>query len=272
MGGIAPALLVIPAMLARRELFIVLYLLASGGPAVAAEPTATDLLAEAQVAAQQGDGERAVRLAGAALAADPRLTGAYYLRGREQFRLGRIEAAVADFDRYVELRPDLQSRQWERGIALYYARRFADGARQFALYQTYADNDVENSVWRFLCVAADEGVDAARRSLLPIQSDSRIPMMQIYDLYRGVATAEDVLGAIESAPGTDAQRAARRFYADLYLGLYLEATGRAEQAAVHIRRAADPDLGKNPHLNRYMWDVARIHHQRLGAASERTTP
>ena len=96
------------------------------------------------------------------------LATAYYLRGRENFRLGEIKKSVADFDKYVELRPRLESRQWERGIAYYYAGEFKKGAEQFELYQTYHDNDVENSVWRYLCIARSVGVDKARSVMLPI--------------------------------------------------------------------------------------------------------
>ena len=78
---------------------------------------------------------------------------AYYLRGRENFKAGSIDASLADFDKYVKLRPDLESRQWERGISDYYAGKFKKGAKQFELYQTFHDNDVENSTWRCLCDA-----------------------------------------------------------------------------------------------------------------------
>ena len=107
--------------------------------------------------------------------------------------------------------------------------------------------------------------------MLPIRHDPRIPMMQIYDLYRGKLQPKDVLEAAQADEPSREQLAGRLFYAHLYLALYYDATGDRERAAQYIRLAAADDLGKNPLINRYMWDVARIHAARLprhGAGTE----
>lgn len=230
-------------------------LLAFSAAVVAAE----EPLTRAQQAAVAGDSAAAVRHATEALDADPKLAEAYYLRGREQFRLGQFAAAVADFDRYVGLRPALASRQWERGIALYYNRQHREGAEQFALYQTFHDNDVENSVWRFLCMVPTDGLEAARAAMLPIQADPRVPMMEIYDLYRGKLSPQEVLTAATAGTMPGERRAAQEFYAHLYVGLYFHALGQADEAARYLDLAARDQLKQNPFLNRYMWDVARVH-------------
>ena len=129
----------------------------------------------------------------AAIKHDAEQAVAYYYRGRVRFQLGRIKESVADFDKYVSLKPSIESRQWERGIAMYYADQFKRGADQFELYQTFHDNDVENSVWRFLCMTPDVGVKKSREVMLPIKNDPRIPMMKIFEMYRGTATPQDVL-------------------------------------------------------------------------------
>ena len=185
---------------------------------------------------------------------DPKQAGAYYLRGRENFRTGRVDASLADFDQYAALRPKLESRQWERGISAYYAGKFKQGAKQFELYQTYHDNDVENSTWRYLCMARTEGVAKARKVMLPIKNDTRVPMMKIFDLYRGKAKPEDVLAAARAGEPTKQQLHRRLFYAHLYLGLYYEVGGKAELAKKHITLAADQFM-----IEHYMGDVARIH-------------
>ena len=51
------------------------------------------------------------------------------------------------------------------------------------------------------------------------------------------------------------------FYAHLYLGLYHEVGGDQPLADKYIHLAADKTLADNPEINRYMWDVARIHAQ-----------
>jgi len=235
---------------------------------VAASESAGQLLQQASAAAAAADSQRAVTLASAAIEEDPELAAAYYLRGRERFRLGKIDESLRDFDKYVALRPDVAPRQWERGIACYYAGKFREGAEQFELYQTYHNNDVENSVWRYLCMVPDAGADKARAAMLPIANDRRVPLMQIYDLFRGLSMPEDVLQAVEKDDPSPQTRAAREFYAHLYLGLYYDASGDPKRAHKFIQLAAAPQLAENPGINRYMWDVARVHARRLQDADD----
>jgi lipoprotein NlpI len=213
------------------------------------------LLTTAVAAAEKGDHSTALDALDRAIKQAPEAPLPYYWRGRSHFCLGKIEPAVADFDRYVKLSPRAESRQWERGIALYYARNFERGAKQFELYQTYHDNDVENSVWRYLCLARTEGVEAAAKTMLPIKNDPRVPMMTIYDLYRGKSTPDDVLAAIDAGDPSDRERNARAFYAHLYIGLWHEAAGKGELAAKHVTLAEEHKIGH------YMWDVARVHNE-----------
>jgi lipoprotein NlpI len=190
-----------------------------------------------------------------AIKQDANLAPAFYWRGRTYFCLGKVKESVADFDRYLELAPRFASQQWERGITLYYAGDYAGGAKQFELYQTYHDNDVENSVWRYLCVARDKNVAEAQKTMLPIQNDTRVPMMQIYDLYRGKLRPEEVLAAAKAGEPSEAALNARLFYAHLYLGLWYEAAGDKKRAAEHVQKAESHKIGH------YMWDVARVHNE-----------
>lgn len=227
------------------------------------EDDARELLDQALVAAAQGNSASAVLLTTKALQQDDKLAAAYYYRGREHFRLGKIKESVADFDRYVELRPEVASRQWERGIALYYAGKYDKGAKQFELYQTFHDNDVENSVWRYLCMVPDHGIEKSRAVMLPIKNDPRVPMMQVYELYRGNLKPAEVLAECKRDDPPAEVLAGRLFYAHLYLGLYHEVAGDEKLAKKYILLAADEELAKNPRINGYMWDVARIHASRL---------
>lgn len=226
---------------------------------------ARELLAQAQAAADRGESEAAVKAATEAIEADASLASAYYLRGRERFKLSRFKESVADFDRYVELMPQAASQQWERGIALYYAGEYAKGAEQFALYQTFHNADVENAAWRYLCVARAERVEKARESLLPIENDRRVPMMEIYRLYHGEATPDDVLKAAKAGDPEKEELAGRLFYARLYVGLYYEAAGQVDLAKKYLLEAAD-EHAETRTINRYMYDVARVHAQKLRAA------
>lgn len=235
-----------------------------GTLAWAADDSAESLTIQARSAASRGESAKAVELATQALTKDAQSADAaylYYLRGREQFRLGRITESAADFDKYAELRPQEKPKLWERGITLYYAGRFQDGADQFALYQKYLSNDVENAAWRFLCQAQADGVDKARTELLPIAGDGRIPMMTLHRFFRSKATEEEVLKEVDAGEVSDAERAGRRFYAALYLGLYYEASGDDDKAKPFLAQAADERLQKTASgaINSYMGDVARVH-------------
>jgi lipoprotein NlpI len=200
-----------------------------------------------------------IRRATAAIEADPKNAEAYDLRGSEHFKAGNIAASIEDFDRAIQLRPELEPGHWKRGISYYYAGRYDDGRRQFEGYQTVDDNDVENAVWRYLCMARASGAAAARRDLLKIQPDPRVGMMKVYDLYRGAAQPGDVLAAARAGSPTPAELNERLFYAHLYLGLHAESLGDAAAAKKHLAEAVDHKIGH------YMWNVADVHLKRLQA-------
>jgi len=245
--------------------FLLLSFVASG-VAFAAEPLKADktesinaLLRQAQEKTAQRKFTESAGLLTKAIELDPEQATPYYIRGRVHFQLGKIKESVQDFDAYVKRRPQVESRQWERGIALYYAGEFERGAKQFELYQTFHDNDVENSVWRFLCMARTQGAKKARQVMLPIKNDRRVPMMQVFEMYRGTIQPAAVLAAVQEDKPTGDVLAGRLFYAHLYLGLYYEALGKKQEAEKYIRLAAQDKLKTSPRINTYMWDVARIH-------------
>ena len=241
----------------NRYVWIVGWLLLVGGMvrlSSAAEP-GEELLHEGMEQAEARAYSAALDAYDATIKQSPELAEAYYWRGRTYFCLGQVKEAVADFDHYIKLAPKFAPQQWERGIAQYYAGDFTGGAKQFEVYQTYHDNDVENSVWRYLCVARDKGVAEAQKTMLPIQNDTRVPMMQIYDLYRGKLKPEDVLKAANADAPSEAAKNSRLFYAHLYLGLWYEAAGKSELAAKHVQTAESHKIGH------YMWDVARVHNE-----------
>jgi lipoprotein NlpI len=172
-------------------------------------------------------------------------------RAIEDFENGRVTESVAGFDQLVKVLPAFAPQLWQRGIALYYAGRHADCRAQFESHRTVNPNDVENAVWHYLCVARAESPAKARAALLPVGPDGRVPMRQIYDLFRGTLRPEDVLAA--AGDGASGQ-----FYARLYLGLYYEAQGDARRALEHITIAAAPRFAD---AGGYMHTVARIHLQ-----------
>ena len=203
---------------------------------------------------EQRQTEKAIAAANAVLAADPDNARAYYLRGRENLRLGKFDASVADFDKFLALDPSAAKKLWERGIALYYAGKYEEGAKQFAAYQTYQDNDVENAVWCYICQARQKSPEFAEKNLMKTRTDRRVPMAEVYQMFAGEIEPDKVLAAAEKDADQEASRIYWRFYANLYVGLYYEAQGNAELAKKHLTAAAD-----KYEIEHYMWDVAKVH-------------
>ncbi len=182
------------------------------------------------------------------VAQTPADAGSILDQAMNDFQAGQIEESVLGFDSVARLVPGVAPQLWQRGIALYYAGRYEDCRTQFESHRTVNPNDVENAVWHFLCLARSESVEAARSALLPVGPDRRIPMLEIYDMYRGNRSPAEVLRA--GGDGVLSQ-----FYAYLYVGLYLEALGDEPGGMQHIRTAA----GDRYRTGGYMHAVARVH-------------
>ena len=123
-------------------------------------------------------------------------------------------------------------------------------------YQSYHDNDVENAVWRYLCQLKVDGKEKSRKAILPIKADPRIPMMEIYRLFRGESTPERVMEVLKASPSSGLRSKHEKFDAHLYLALYFDSEGKLDDAKKHI------DLSvKQFEAGDYMWAVA-VEHQR----------
>jgi lipoprotein NlpI len=192
--------------------------------------------------------DAALRDLSEALRIDPRQADARQMRGTIHFKMSRFKESVQDFDAFLALAPDRRPFHWQRGISLYYAGEFDKGRQQFELHQTVNGNDVENAVWHFLCVARAHDIQTARERVLKLGRDSRVPMTEIYALYSGSGSPEQVMRAASASRSDDAL-----FYGHLYLALYFDATKDLARAREEIRKAVS--------LNRshYMGDVARVH-------------
>jgi len=178
-------------------------------------------------------------------------------RAMADFRAGRVAESVAGFDRLAKLVPEAAPQLWQRGIALYYAGRYQDCREQFASHRAVNPNDVENAAWHYLCVARAESPQNARAKILPVGQDSRVPMAEVYQMFLGRSTEAQVLTA--AGANLSAQ-----FYAHLYVGLYLDATGDRTRAREHLALAA---ADRYASVGGYMHDVARVHLKLVGRTS-----
>jgi len=224
-------------------------LLACGWPMPAQDPVA-DLVQSAQRHEARREHAQAIADFDQILKLRPQWADAYNHRGTEHFKMARIQQSLADFDRALEIEPAQAPYHWQarhRSVLRGQVRRRPEAVR---IAPDVNGNDVENAAWRYLCMARAGTVQSARDSILPIEHDSRVPMMQIYALYKGKTGVGDVLAAAgDSNDGL--------FYAHLYIGLYYEASGNAKAARDHISRAVKQKA------DHYMGDVARVHLQLL---------
>ena len=170
-------------------------------------------------------------------------------RATEDFRAARIAQSLEGFDRVATLSPADAPYLWQRGIAQYYAGKFRECRDMFVSHRKVNPDDVENAAWHFLCVARAESPEAARKQILPVGPDARRPMREVYQMFRGDLTQAQVMKAAGADPGA-------QFFARLYIGLYLEATGSRDAGRAQIEIAAEDRYAR---VGGYMHDVARVH-------------
>ena len=199
-----------------------------------------------------------------AIKENPKNVGLYSRRGDAHFFLGQFAEAVDDYDQMVTLEPSEDASHWRRGIALFYAKRFDEAARQFERYHSFDNVDRENGIWRFLCQVKADGLDKAHAGLLKYEKDDREPFGDVYRLFAGTIEPDAILEHIQQAEVEDSERQKRLFYAHLYIGLWHAVHDRPEEAKPHLRQATEnpwgPAAGYGP---RYMWHVGRLHYDLL---------
>jgi lipoprotein NlpI len=185
-------------------------------------------------------------------------------RGDVRFFLGQFDDAVADYDRMVELQPELDASHWRRGIAYFYAGAYEKAAGQFVRYHTFDNVDRENGIWRYLSQVKAHGLEKAREGLLKYEKDDREPFPDVYRLFAGAITPDEILQRIADAQISESEKEKRLFYAELYIGLNYAVEDKPDEARPHLEAAARNQWGESagygPH---YMWRVAGLHRDLL---------
>jgi lipoprotein NlpI len=185
-------------------------------------------------------------------------------RGDAFFFRGKFADAVADYETMVTLQPDLETSHWRKGIAYFYAKRYAEAAKQFENYHSFDNVDRENGIWRYLSQSKALGRQKAREGLLKYEKDDRQPFPDVYRLFAGELTADDVLRRIDQTSVAPEEKKKRLFYAELYVGLNEFVEGRLESAEKHLEQAVKNDWGaKAGGGPGWMWHVGRVHHDLL---------
>jgi hypothetical protein len=71
----------------------------------------------------------------------------------------------------------------------------AEKAKQFKIDLTVNGKDLEETIWRYLCIAKESGAALAKNSLLAVKNDARLVLWQVYELFAGNCKPDDVLAA-----------------------------------------------------------------------------
>jgi lipoprotein NlpI len=182
----------------------------------------------------------------------------HHNRAEVYFRLGRFADSLKDYHQAVEYGwPHDDNSCWERGLAQYYVGDFKDGAEQFERYHRVGALDIENGIWRFLCIAEDEGIERARETMFEYTRKLRVPFPALLELYMGRGKAEAVLEEAKAGALSEVERTTNMFYAHYYLGKYFEIVDEEAQALNHIRTSL-----KYP-IQHFMYACALADVQRL---------
>jgi lipoprotein NlpI len=203
----------------------------------------------------------------AALARSPDSVPLYSRRGDCHLFLGHYAEAVADFEKMIALDPAQDAPHWRLGIAYYFAGAFAKAARQFEKYHAYDGGDRENGIWKFLSQARGESLEKARAGMLVYTRFDREPFPALYEMFAGTRTTDDVFAEIERKGLTADERV--KFFANYYAGLNEALLGHRERALTLTRKAVESPWGHTAEGGpAYMWQVARLHADRLAAGAE----
>lgn len=213
-----------------------------------------DPLQEAANAYRRQDYAGAVQRLEPLVKENPDSVEALSLLGTVEFMRGDMAKALVAWDRQVKIHKPSYAPHWQRGIALYYAGRHKEGREQFEAYQAVDGNDVENSVWKLMCQAREEGqgLAKAQKNMLPIGLDRRVPMMEVLDLFAGKSTMGKVKEQTLKAPENQGKKP--QFYEALYLGLWEDLQGNSKESLRHFERAMELEPASV-----YMREVGRVH-------------
>jgi len=155
---------------------------------------------------------------------------------------------------------------WQRGLSLYYAGRFQEGADQFATDVAVNPNDTEEQIWHLLSLSKMEDVGSlskARSQKLTVGRDRRPVMRLVQQLFLEEDGNKTEQTLIELTKNKTAGAASDRFYAALYLSLYYECLNNPLSKQYMIT-AIGTDYAQSVGQRDPMVDVAKVAMQRRG--------
>ena len=202
---------------------------------------------------------------------NPNLVRGWSSRGDMRLFLGNFEGAKLDYEKMIELNPELEVSHWRLGIAYFYLEEYHKAARQFQIYHNYDAVDRENGIWRFMSQFKSNGLNAAREGLLKYEKDDRPPYPLLYEMFAGRLSPDEVFSNIETAKYSKDYRERVLFHATLYAGIYLELVEKNQETAKNmLKKAFENIYGQS--TGTYMWQVARLHYFQMLERSQSVSP
>lgn len=181
--------------------------------------------------------------------------------GSRAFQGGDLKGSIAWFDASASAGIP-RWLLWKRGIALYYAGRYAEAAAQFREDLIEKPKVMEESVWLSLCEAQQGDFQGARQRMRDFDGQNGVledtgpgVRRSIYTLFLGGGdehTANMVLQETARAQGSS-----ESFYAALYLGLFAEAQNDVDNAKRWTCYAVCCDYAQTS--TDFMVSVAQLH-------------
>ncbi len=222
------------------------------------EAQSTNAQPDAEAKRDKVLGEELVRLNGM-IAESP--SRHHHARAEVLFRLGRFNESVGDYNVAAQFGwPHDEDSCWERGLAQYYVGDYRAGAEQFARYHRVGALDIENGLWRFLCIAEDENLAKARETMFEYSRKLRTPFPALLALYMGHGSADAVLEEANRGDDSDEDLTTNLFYAHYYLGKYYEVTDRTDLAMNQVQEAL------THRISHFMYACAEADAKRLAAS------
>lgn len=217
--------------------------------------------------------DRTIGLMSRRIVAEEPSPSLHSLRGDAYFFRGRVDEALADYERMVELDERYARSHWRRGIVYQLAGRHADAFRQFDVYHDEDAVDREGGIWRYFAQCKRDDPEKARAGLQQYSQKDREPFNTLYEFFQGELTADEVLAKVEKEAPDERDKVRQMFYAHLYLGLDHAVAGRHEEARRHLRQAVENEWGRSASYGpQYMWHVGRVQYDRLPRQSASPAP
>ncbi len=216
-----------------------------------------------------GNNARAVQDYSTALGYNPTFADLYQLRGCSYFKMGNVLAAVFNWQRFIQLKPEKETEHWQICVGHALLGNYEEARKRFEWHWTANTEDMEVAFWHFLCVARTDGMTQARENLISVSGEKRVPMAQLHALFKGTGSEAEVWLAVEQGGPSAEERAQREFFAHYYLGLLKQAKGKLDEAkssvskALSIAHVSEGFMGDSPGGQLRGGDMAKVHFDQI---------